>query len=53
LRAATDDSSLVERAGGRVLVVTGEKTNIKLTSPEDLILAEAILGNRKGFRAGV
>lgn len=53
LRAATDDSSLVERAGGRVLVVTGEKTNIKLTSPEDLILAEAILGIRKGFRAGV
>ena len=46
LRAATDDASLVEKAGGRVLVVAGEKTNIKLTSPEDLILAEAILGAR-------
>jgi 2-C-methyl-D-erythritol 4-phosphate cytidylyltransferase len=46
LRAATDDASLVERAGGHVLVVEGEKTNIKLTSPEDLILAEAILGAR-------
>ncbi len=46
LRAATDDASLVERTGGRILVVEGEKTNIKLTSPEDLILAEAILGAR-------
>lgn len=52
LRAATDDASLVERAGGRVLVVAGEKTNIKLTSPEDLILAEAILASRKGARFG-
>ena len=50
LRAATDDASLVERAGGRVLVVAGEKTNIKLTSPEDLILAEAILGARAGAK---
>ena len=46
LRAATDDASLVERAGGRVLVVAGEKTNIKLTSPEDLVLAEALLSAR-------
>ncbi len=46
LHTATDDASLVEKAGGRVLVVAGEKTNIKLTSPEDLILAEAILGGR-------
>ena len=46
LRAATDDASLVEKAGGRVLVVAGEKTNIKLTLPEDLILAEAILRAR-------
>ena len=44
--AATDDASLVERAGGRVVIVEGEKTNIKLTSPEDLILAEAILAAR-------
>jgi 2-C-methyl-D-erythritol 4-phosphate cytidylyltransferase len=46
LYAATDDASLVEETGGRVLVVAGEKTNIKLTSPEDLILAEAILSAR-------
>jgi 2-C-methyl-D-erythritol 4-phosphate cytidylyltransferase len=48
LRAATDDASLVENAGGRVVVVAGEKTNIKLTSPEDLVLAEAILAAREG-----
>jgi 2-C-methyl-D-erythritol 4-phosphate cytidylyltransferase len=48
LRGATDDASLVERAGGRILIVEGEKTNIKLTSPEDLILAEAILRARAG-----
>jgi 2-C-methyl-D-erythritol 4-phosphate cytidylyltransferase len=47
LRAATDDASLVERDGGRVEVVAGEKTNIKLTSPEDLIFAEAILAARE------
>jgi len=48
LRAATDDASLVEREGGRVEVVAGEKTNIKLTSPEDLVFAEAILAAREG-----
>ncbi len=46
LRSATDDASLVERSGGRVAMVPGEKTNIKLTSPEDLVLAEAILISR-------
>ncbi len=52
LRAATDEASLVEAAGGRVLVVRGEKTNIKLTTPEDLILAEAILEARMGSGLG-
>ncbi len=52
LHAATDDASLVEAAGGRVLVVRGEKTNIKLTTPEDLILAEAILDARAGSGTG-
>jgi 2-C-methyl-D-erythritol 4-phosphate cytidylyltransferase len=50
LRAATDDASLVEWDGGRVEVVAGEKTNIKLTSPEDLVFAEAILAMREGAR---
>jgi 2-C-methyl-D-erythritol 4-phosphate cytidylyltransferase len=53
LRGATDDASLVEKAGGRVLIVEGEKTNIKLTSPEDLIFAEAILRARTGTNQGV
>ena len=48
LRTATDDASLVEREGGRVEIVAGEKTNIKLTSPEDLVFAEAILAAREG-----
>ena len=48
LRAATDDASLVESVGGSVAIVAGEKTNIKLTTPEDLILAEAILLAREG-----
>jgi len=52
LRAATDDASLIEKAGGRVSVVEGEKTNIKLTTPEDLILAEAILSCRHRVREG-
>jgi len=48
LRTATDDASLVELDGGRVEIVAGEKTNIKLTSPEDLVFAEAILAAREG-----
>jgi 2-C-methyl-D-erythritol 4-phosphate cytidylyltransferase len=39
----TDDSSLVERMGGRVLMVEGKRDNIKLTVPEDyLLLASAV-----------
>jgi 2-C-methyl-D-erythritol 4-phosphate cytidylyltransferase len=52
LRAATDDASLVENAGGRLMMVAGEKTNIKLTTPEDLIVAEAILLAREGAYRG-
>jgi len=48
LRAATDDATLVEWEGGRVEIVAGEKTNIKLTSTEDLVFAEAILAAREG-----
>ena len=40
---ATDDAGLVERYGGRVCVVRGARTNIKLTYPEDFELAEALL----------
>jgi 2-C-methyl-D-erythritol 4-phosphate cytidylyltransferase len=33
---ATDDAALVERAGGRVVVVPGEPANVKITTPADL-----------------
>ena len=39
----TDDSSLVERLGGLVHIVMGDYRNIKITTPEDLILAKAFL----------
>lgn len=46
LARVTDDASLVEMYGGRVLTVEGERTNIKLTSPEDLVFARAIMESR-------
>lgn len=39
----TDDASLVERQDGRICVVRGDYRNIKITTPEDLVLAEAFL----------
>ena len=38
----TDESMLVERRGGWIKVVTGSYMNIKITTPEDMILAEAL-----------
>jgi len=40
---ATDDAMLVERMGKPVWVIDGEKTNLKITLPEDLWLAEAMI----------
>ena len=45
--AATDDAMLVERMGAAVYVVEGEKTNFKITVPEDLVIAEALI--REGW----
>jgi 2-C-methyl-D-erythritol 4-phosphate cytidylyltransferase len=39
----TDESSLVERLGVRIVTVEGSSRNIKITRPEDLAIAEAIL----------
>lgn len=39
----TDDASLVERRGGVVRIVRGDYRNIKITTPEDLVLAESFL----------
>lgn len=44
----TDDASLVERIGQDVMIVEGNYDNIKLTTPEDLYFAEAIIRKRMG-----
>ncbi|NTU41588.1 MAG: 2-C-methyl-D-erythritol 4-phosphate cytidylyltransferase [Nitrospirales bacterium] len=40
---ATDDAALMERYGGLVKIVMGSYRNIKVTTPEDAIMAEAFL----------
>lgn len=42
----TDDASVIEAAGYRINLVDGEATNIKITWPTDLIVAEEILRAR-------
>jgi len=42
----TDDASLVERLGKKVHILPGSYTNIKITTPEDLMLANLILEMR-------
>lgn len=44
---ATDDSSLVERLGAKVKLVEGSYFNIKITTEEDLLFAEAIIRSRE------
>jgi 2-C-methyl-D-erythritol 4-phosphate cytidylyltransferase len=41
----TDDASLVERMGKQVKIVEGDYRNIKLTTPDDLLFAQAILSS--------
>jgi 2-C-methyl-D-erythritol 4-phosphate cytidylyltransferase len=43
---ATDDAALLERYGYSVRVVEGERSNIKITYPEDLALARILLEHR-------
>ena len=43
----TDDCSLLEAGGYPIEIVEGSPDNIKITTPEDLIQAEAILANRR------
>ncbi|OQW96597.1 MAG: 2-C-methyl-D-erythritol 4-phosphate cytidylyltransferase [Desulfobacteraceae bacterium A6] len=43
----TDDASLVERIGEKVKIIRGSIENIKITTPEDLVIARAILGSGK------
>lgn len=46
--AVTDDCAAVERLGKEVYILDGSYENIKITTPEDLALAEAILQRREG-----
>ena len=46
----TDDCSLLERFNGTVRIVNGSYRNIKITTPEDLVLAEAFLNQTAGGR---
>lgn len=40
---ATDDASLIDAAGGRVVIVPGDPVNRKITDPADLVIAEALV----------
>jgi 2-C-methyl-D-erythritol 4-phosphate cytidylyltransferase len=47
LAQATDDAWLVERAGGRVVVVPAPRENLKVTTDLDLAVAELLLARRR------
>jgi 2-C-methyl-D-erythritol 4-phosphate cytidylyltransferase len=46
--AVTDDASMIESQGGKVTVVRGNYRNIKLTTPEDLFIAEQFMKDKGG-----
>jgi 2-C-methyl-D-erythritol 4-phosphate cytidylyltransferase len=52
LAEATDDAWLIERAGGRVLVVAIDAENLKVTTPLDLELAARLLERRAAAARG-
>lgn len=43
---STDDAALLERTGGKVKIIMGSYSNIKVTTPEDIPLAEHLLRER-------
>jgi len=45
----TDDAAVVESMGGSITLVEGSYRNIKITTPEDLLLAEAFVRSESGF----
>ena len=47
LSGFTDDASVAEKFGQKILLFEGSYENIKITTPEDLLFAEAILKSRK------
>ena len=51
-KSYTDDCQLVEAAGGRVRLSKGDSKNRKLTTPEDFLIAEALLQGGNRMRVG-
>ena len=49
----TDEAMVVERAGGGVVLVTGDPALIKLTYPEDFTMAERLAGAARVTRIGL
>jgi 2-C-methyl-D-erythritol 4-phosphate cytidylyltransferase len=49
---ATDDAALVEHYGGDVVLVEGSRANLKVTTPDDLELAQALLAARRAAPRG-
>lgn len=47
---ASDESQLVEKSGHKVKIVPSSYENFKITTPEDLVMAEALLEERRGGR---
>lgn len=43
IKNATDDCSLIEKLGVKIKISEGDYKNIKITTPEDILIAEAIL----------
>jgi 2-C-methyl-D-erythritol 4-phosphate cytidylyltransferase/2-C-methyl-D-erythritol 2,4-cyclodiphosphate synthase len=48
----TDDAAVVERAGGHVAMVPGDPMLMKLTFPEDFLMAEQLAASRRIVRMG-
>ena len=48
---ATDEATLAEQAGHHVHLVDGDPRNVKITTPDDLDMAERLLGSRSGAAA--
>ena len=43
----TDEATVVEHFGQQVYLIEGEKSNIKITTPEDMLIAEALIRARE------
>jgi len=46
----TDEAGIVERLGARVRVIMGTRENLKITTPDDILLAETLVRRKAGKR---